>query len=304
MTVVLMARRPLIIGLATIGLFPRDALAKASGGPDAAATHVLILSNDYAGLTSPPPLKNTVRDGRLIESKLRPLDFKSLVHLSNAGLGTLQQTFASYLDRFDPGDISLVYIAGHGIQIEEQNYFVLNDGVTYLRLMSMIDCLRDVASTVVLLLDICRNNPFGIEQAPAPQARSVARFAPRARSPSGAEENMTIVVEDLRADPSRVSRRGDLTRIRGYDVAVIFATDPNNVALDGVYSDDLNSPFAIALASHLRDRLSLNSIIAQVGADMRSATQGRQAPWIQSSSTREIFLAGKPRNPTGVRPTP
>ena len=56
-----------------------------------------------------------------------------------------------------------------------------------------------------------------------------------------------------------------------------------------------NSPFAEALARHIRQPISLDDIVALTTGDVVRATRRMQSPWSQGSIDRPIFLSGRGR---------
>ena len=105
----------------------------------------------------------------------------------------------------------------------------------------------------LIFLDACRDNPF---------ANSLA-FSGRSISSRGlAQQDSSI---------------GSL---------IAFATQPNNIALDG---SGRNSPFTQALLKHLKTPgLEIRTMLARVRNDVIAATGGKQVPWENSSLTGEI----------------
>ena len=70
---------------------------------------------------------------------------------------------------------------------------------------------------------------------------------------------------------------------------IAFATQPDNVALDG---DGRNSPFTTALLKHLSTPgLDIGVLMRRVRTDVIAATRDQQVPWDHSSLTSEVVLA-------------
>jgi uncharacterized caspase-like protein len=107
----------------------------------------------------------------------------------------------------------------------------------------------------VVMLDACRNNPFG--------------------------------GRGLRAGS------GGLTQMQAPEGTLIsYATQPNNVAQDGT---DGNSPYSKALAETTRKPgLDIFQSFNRVGVVVKKATGGSQQPWISISPIEgEFFFAGR-----------
>ena len=69
---------------------------------------------------------------------------------------------------------------------------------------------------------------------------------------------------------------------------IVFATDPGNVAEDGL---GIHSPFTTALLEHIeKPGLEIRQIMALVRGSVRSATKGRQIPWESASLEGDFYL--------------
>ena len=95
------------------------------------------------------------------------------------------------------------------------------------------------------------------------------------------------------APAARRSGRLRAFALQGSDIKIVFSTDPANVAFDGARPSSRNSPFAEALARHIRQPVSLDDIVALTTGDVVRATRRMQSPWSQGSIDRPIFLSGR-----------
>jgi uncharacterized caspase-like protein len=139
---------------------------------------VVIGNNAYAGA----PLLNAVADGRAVSAALRELGF-SVTAIENASRATMAQTISSVAERLTSNDIVFFFFAGHGIQIRGENYliptdFVANSG-TAVRLGALaaadVEEALSKAKVSMIVLDACRNNPFGGDRGAAGLAPVDAR---------------------------------------------------------------------------------------------------------------------------------
>ncbi|MBL8175017.1 MAG: caspase family protein, partial [Bryobacterales bacterium] len=115
------------------------------------------------------PLRNPVNDARAVEQALRELGFETEA-VVNAGLKALEQGVDRFVAKVKAGDVAMFYYAGHGIQIDGENYLVPVDFdakdeadakyVSYsaARVQERMD--RAGARLSIVVLDACRNNPF------------------------------------------------------------------------------------------------------------------------------------------------
>ncbi len=205
------------------------------------------------------PLRNPVNDARSVEQALRELGFQTETVL-NTGLKKLEQSVDQFVSRIQPGDVALFYYAGHGIQIDTQNYLVPVDFdakdeadakyVSYSasRLQERID--RAGARLSIMVLDACRNNPFRAT-----------------RSTGGGLAAMNT----------------------GKGTLIAFATSPGKTADDNV--NGTNGLFTSHLVRSLREPgLSLDQVFNRVRERVYAESGERQLPWTVSSVIGEFYF--------------
>jgi hypothetical protein len=151
-------------------------------------------------------------------------------------------------------DVALFYYAGHGVQVGGSNYLVpvganpTREADVDFQMVDVNLVLRQMQGAGtrlnMVILDACRNNPFG------------------ARGLRGAD--------------------GGLAQMRAPEGTLIsYATQPGNVAQDG---SDGHSPYTRALATTIRQSgLDIFQTFNQVGLAVKRATGGSQQPWVSSS---------------------
>src|SRR5436190_1337159 len=114
------------------------------------------------------------------------------------------------------------------------------------------------ASTNIIFLDACRNNPL---------SRNLARAMGTRSAEIG---------------------RGLAPVESGVGTLISFSTQPGNVALDGA---GRNSPFAGALVKHMSAANDdLGAILIAVRNDVMQATQRKQVPWEHSALTGRFYF--------------
>lgn len=259
--------------------------------PKPTRARALIISNSYFNDLY---LANTRSDGILIGERLRALKFKSVDRVEDAGEEALRARLAGFRSMLSFNELALVYIAGHGVQIGDENYLLLGDGLTFLNISSIIESVRQTASSMIVMLDACRNRPF--EQ--LPEGMRIARAVTKRGIRDAGSLEMKVATLSTSSSIATVKA----FQIRGTGVKIVFATDPQNVALDAVDSKQRNSPFAIAIAKRLAERKSLDDVVSLATGDVVRATNGDQSPWSQGSIGEPIFLAGPPENKNPARP--
>src|ERR1700730_9632787 len=72
---------------------------------------------------SSSPLQNAVNDARAIEKALKEAGFKTIMR-ENANKTAMEEATAEFVAQLGPDDTALFFYAGHGIQIENENFLV------------------------------------------------------------------------------------------------------------------------------------------------------------------------------------
>ena len=128
-------------------------------------TSLVIGNSSYPG----QELKNTTNDSEDVTAKLGDFGF-SVIHLSNAEKEDIDRAVKSFRDNLNSNDIGLFYFAGHGMQIEGDNYITAVDTdfesemdakYSSYPLNKIIEIMeKSNNKTNIIILDACRNNPY------------------------------------------------------------------------------------------------------------------------------------------------
>ena len=115
-------------------------------------------------------LKNPVNDARLIASTLDSLDFDVILKENLESQTDLKMAIFEFGNKRSNYDVAFVYYAGHGIQIDGENYllptkqdFTTENSVKMfgVSVQDIMGFLRAQTNQVnILILDACRDNPF------------------------------------------------------------------------------------------------------------------------------------------------
>lgn len=202
--------------------------------------------------------------------------FKSLGFQVVEGLDLDKRSFDLKLREFVealPGAAAAVFFyAGHGLQVAGRNYLVPTDAkLTTSAALDFEMVPLDVvhrsmereATTNILFVDACRNNPL---------ARNLAR-----------------------AMGTRSAQIGSgLSQVEaGVGTLISFSTQPGNVALDGT---GRNSPFVGALIRHIKTSDNdLGATLIAVRNDVMKETENRQVPWENSALTGQFYFKATAR---------
>ncbi|MCV0396085.1 MAG: caspase family protein [Rhizobiaceae bacterium] len=216
----------------------------------------LVVGNtDYAHLA---PLANAERDAAEIGAVLESLGYEVTV-ATNVDRNGFQVAAREFLGKLEDADAALFYYAGHGIQIENENYLLPLDAelsslsdVSFdaVPLKDIIGMMERNAKTTIVLLDSCRDNPLRASF-PRSQTRAVAL------------------------------QRGLAPEFGSAGTFIAFSAQPGAVSYDG---DGSNSPFATALLDHMKQPgLDIRLMMADVRQQVIEATDGKQIPWENSA---------------------
>ncbi len=242
----------------------------AVAAPAAAEKRIaLVIGNSsYQNVTR---LDNPRSDAALMAETLGSLGFtlvggRAQLDLDKPAMDIAVQNFGRQVQG---ADVALFYYAGHGVQVSGANYLVpvganpTREADVDFQMVDVNLVLRQMQGSGtrlnMVILDACRNNPFG--------------------------------ARGLRASD------GGLAQMRAPEGTLIsYATQPGNVAQDG---SDGHSPFTRALASTIRlAGLDIFQTFNQVGLAVKRETGGSQQPWVSSSPIDGTFYFVAPSSPT------
>jgi uncharacterized caspase-like protein len=227
----------------------------------------LVIGNSAYRAVSPLP--NAENDARGMAEMLGAAGFEvmAMPDLSQDDLRKTIGEFASKLAAKGPDTVALVFYAGHGIQVDGENFIVPVDidpkleadiPLQAVRLNDLLNTLNSVPNKMrIVMLDSCRDNPF-----------------PAIRSTTG--RGLAMVDTKSGAPGTFIS----------------FSTSPGSAAEDGT---GRNSPYTTSVLGVVRDGLTIEETFKRVRVSVNDATQGRQVPWDSSSLTSDFkFFGGSP----------
>lgn len=251
-------RRTLLkaMSLAPAVLAARPFSALAASDPSRIA--LVIGNNAYAAA----PLANAGNDARAMADVLRQANFGVDLQVDAS-----RATLAGAIDAFGKAvagsevKLALFYYAGHGVQVDWRNYLLPVDVsvastediksrcIDLGHLLGHLSKTKDKA--FVVILDACRDNPFGATYKPSQQGLS------QFDAPSGS--------------------------------LLAYATSPGNVAADGnggkhgLYTENLLREFSVR-------ETRIEDAFKRVRLNVRLASRGQQIPWESTSLENDIFL--------------
>jgi uncharacterized caspase-like protein len=201
-------------------------------------------------------LKNPANDARLMAQTLTAVGFELIdgKPLVDADKATLERAIRSFGQALRGGAVGLFYYSGHGVQINGVNYLVpvganvaeeLDVKFELVDAGLVLDAMAIARNRLnILILDACRNNPFG-----GRGLRDIGAGLAQVSAPSG--------------------------------TVISYATQPGDVAQDGAGRD---SPYTEALAAAIRHPgQDIFATFNEVGLRVKEATGGQQQPWLATS---------------------
>ena len=246
-------------------------------GPAAADTDkrvALVIGN--GAYKTAPQLDNPPLDAKAVAASLKRLGFQ-VIEGYDLTMAQMRTTVGQFSAALPDAKAAIVYYAGHGVSVDEENYLLPTDIVLRspadldfgaISISLILKQMKREDRVNVVILDACRDNPFA-----ADLARSVTRSV--------------VGVRGL----SRVD--GDLAR----GTLIAFASDPKSTALDGLPGE--HSPFTKALIDHLEDpAVSIDTVMNRVRSEVWETTKNKQLPWVNTSIIGEFSL-----NPQAVTTT-
>ena len=214
-------------------------------------------------------LKNPANDAKLMAGTLKGLGFKVdlVLDADQKAMKRAIKAFGAKLADAGKDATGLFYYAGHGVQVEGQNFLlpvgaeIEREADVEIESIAADDVMTQMQfagnAVNLVFLDACRNNPL------AKANRSGTRGLARLDAPRGS--------------------------------FVGYSTAPGDVAADG---DGANSPYAFALAEELnRPGISVEEAHRNVRTKVLAESGNKQTPWDSSSLTGAVVLAAKVEQP-------
>jgi hypothetical protein len=221
-------------------------------------TALIIGNADYP---SDAKLKNPRNDANDISEHIERCGF-SVVKAVDCTDEEMERALKNFQKNLKANDVGLFFFAGHGMQIEGDNYLnaintdfsdETNAKFSSLALNKVIEIMeKSGISTSIIILDACRNNPFERAWRRSAEVRGLASvYAPKG----------TIIA---------------------------FGTSPGEVASDG---RGKNGAFTEALLRHIdTPDSSIEEMFKRVRNTLSAITRQKQTSWEHTSLAGEFFF--------------
>ena len=189
----------------------------------------------------------------------------------DASESTIRKEVRKFAADSEGASIAIVFYAGHGAQINGENYLLPVDieipkresdvQLSSLKVDDIINSLK--SKTKIVFLDACRDNP--------------------------------VLIKNLSS--GRGSFRGGLAAAKNSSldessggVFIAYATDAGNIAADG--QGQTNSPFTTALLQYIKQPVSIDDMFSMVVKEVRTKTNNKQKPYKYASLDGVVCLPG------------
>ncbi len=219
----------------------------------------LVIGN--AAYSEVSQLKNPTNDADDIAAILAKHDF-DVIKKTDCTHKQMDVALKEFRAALKDSDVGLFFFAGHGMQIDGENYLAAVDADadnetdakhSSLALNRVIETMeKSGTATNIVVLDACRENPFERAWRRSASLRGLAPvYAPKG----------TIIA---------------------------YATSPGQIARDGT---GRNGAYTAALLKHIdTPDLSLESMFKRVRNTLSAATSGKQISWEHTSLAGDFFF--------------
>ena len=249
-------RRSFLQALATIP--PALAMRKGWAAASDPSRLALVIGNSAY---RDAPLTNPGNDARAMAGLFGEAGFTVDARLDATRNGMMEaiERFGAAIRRPEIRQV-VFYYAGHGVQLDWRNYLLPVDAVVdsadqvkqrcidLNQLLLQLGAARD--KTFIIILDACRNNPFGNTY--QPEQRGLSQFD----APVGS--------------------------------LIAYATSPGNVASDGSGKNGLYTENLVRELSQRSTRIE--DALKRVRLNVRLTSRGTQIPWETTSLESDVFI--------------
>ncbi|WP_024336954.1 caspase family protein [Bradyrhizobium japonicum] len=227
-------------------------------GPALAGKRVaLVLAN--SAYQHAPSLANPVNDGSVMARTLKEAGFDVVDSRHDLSAQDTRRVLRDFADATRDADIAVVYYAGHGIEVEGSNYLIPVDAKLErdtdvydeaLSLDRVLVAVEPAKQLRLVILDACRDNPFGKRMKRTIASRGFGRGLAQVEPTSP-------------------------------NTLIAYSAKAGFTAQDG---DGVNSPFTVALSKHLTTPgLDVRRAFGFVRDEVLRSTGNKQEPFVYGS---------------------
>ena len=149
------------------GLLVLAGSGSATAQGNAAGRRVALVVGNDAYYQAQGALANAVNDARAVANALTEVGFL-VTKVEDGTRARLTSALGNFVRSLGDDDVALFYFAGHGVQVDQENYLLPTDYAGQTATALRLDAIRasDVqemlrpARVAMLVFDACRNNPY------------------------------------------------------------------------------------------------------------------------------------------------
>src|ERR1700730_3050966 len=257
-----------------LAAFAAALLAICLASPSALAGKRVALVIGNSNYQNVVALTNPANDAAAIAEMFRKAAFDVVDSRRDLKSQEMRRALRDFGDKARGADIAVIYFAGHGLEVDGNNYVVPVDAVLErdadvddeaVSLNRILLAAEPATQLRLVILDACRDNPFAKKMKRTIASRSLGRGL------IGVEANKP-------------------------NTFIAFAAKEGSTAADG---DGQNSPFSTALLKHLpRPGLDIRKAFGYVRDDVMNATGNQQEPYTTNSlGGNDVTLVPAPAAP-------
>jgi len=216
-------------------------------------TALIIGNSNYTGVLS--KLQNPINDARAMKKILEQRNF-NIIYMENATKREMKESLNNFYTKITEGGVGLLYFAGHGIEVDSQNYIIPIDAN-----------IKDKDDTEF-------------------EAFALNRVTKKMQN---AKNRLNIVILDAcRNDPFSRGGGGGLAKTDPIGLFVSFATSAGKVASDG--SSGKNGLFTKYLIKYMQEpNMTLQNVFKKTREMVYEESNQRQFPAIYDQTIRGDF---------------
>lgn len=217
----------------------------------------LVLAN--SAYRHAPSLTNPVNDGAVMAKTLKEAGFDIVDYRHDLSAQDTRRVLREFADATRSADIAVVYYAGHGIEVEGSNYLIPVDAKLErdtdvydeaLSLDRVLVAVEPAKQLRLVILDACRDNPFGKTMKRTVASRGIGRGLAQVEPTSP-------------------------------NTLIAYSAKAGFTAQDG---DGANSPFTVALSKYLTTPgLDVRRAFGFVRDEVLKSTGNKQEPFVYGS---------------------
>jgi hypothetical protein len=206
------------------------------------------------------PLLNPVSDARAMATALQAASFDVMKYENIQTMADMKKAIRDFGERIQNGGVGLFYYAGHGMQVNGNNYLIPTQAEIYREeeveyetvdvgfVLAQMESAHNRMN--IIILDACRNNPF------ARSWRSVSQGLAFINAPAG--------------------------------TLIAYATAPGSVASDGTGDNGLYTEEFLKQIN--KSGLKIEDVFKNVRVGVMERSGNQQTPWESSSLTGDFYF--------------